>query len=74
MIDIEIPVRTLRISVNGSTLYNSDEAVRDFRDRLWSSAFLGPKLENIGVSEKRETLEGQDVVSYEIDCVFKPEL
>ena len=73
-IDVEIPVRTLRISMSGSALYDSNKAVRDFRNRLWSSAFLGPKLENIRVSERHEMLEGRDVVSYEIDCVFKSEL
>jgi Tfp pilus assembly protein PilN len=70
--EIDVPVRTLRLSVSGGTAGNCDDAVRDFRDRLRSSAFLGPRLENIGVSQKSETLEGRDVVSYEISCVFKP--
>ena len=72
MIEIDVLVRTLRLSVSGGPQSNCDEAVRDFRDRLLSSAFLGPKLENIGVSQKSETHEGQDVVSYEISCVLKP--
>lgn len=71
--EIDVPVRTLRLSVSGGSAGNCDDAVRDFRDRLRSSAFLGPRLENIGVSQKSETLEGRDVVSYEISCVFKPE-
>lgn len=71
-VDIDVLVRTLRLTVSGRSAGNCDEAVRDFRDRLRSSAFLGPKLENIGVSQKSETLEGRDVVSYEISCIFKP--
>jgi hypothetical protein len=74
MVDMNIPVRTLRLSVSGSPQQNCDEAVRDFRDSLRSSSLLGPWLENIAVSQESEMLEGQDVASYEIDCVFKPRL
>lgn len=73
-VDINIPVKTLRVSVSGSPQYNTDKAVRDFRDNLRSSATLGPMLENIVVSQESGMLEGQDVASYEIDCVFKPRL
>ena len=72
MVEIDVLVRTLRVSVSGGPESNCDEAVRVFRDRLRDSAFLGPKLKNIGVSQKSETQEGQNVVSYEISCVFKP--
>ncbi len=74
MIEISVPVRILQMSVSGSPQYNCDKAVRDFRDSLRSSAFLGPMLENISVSQESETLEGRDVASYEIDCVFKVRL
>jgi len=74
MIVISVPVRTLQINVCGSPQSNCDKAVRDFRDRLRSSAFLGPKLENIRVSQRSGTLESREVVSYQIDCIFKPEL
>jgi Tfp pilus assembly protein PilN len=72
MVEIDVPVKILRLIVSGGPQSNCDEAVRDFRDRIRDSAFLGPKLENIGVSQKTETLEGQNVVSYEISCVLKP--
>jgi Tfp pilus assembly protein PilN len=71
-VDIDVLVRTLRLTVSGRSAGNCDEAVRDFRDRLRASAFLGPRLENIGVSQKSETVEGRDVVSYEISCIFRP--
>lgn len=71
MVEIDVLVRTLRLSVVGGYQTNSDAVVRDFRDRLRSSEFLGPRLENIGVSQKSETRNGQEVVSYEISCVLK---
>ncbi len=73
-ININVPVRTLWMSVSGKPQHNCDKAVRDFQDRLRSSDSLGPRLENITVSQKSDTLEGREIISYEIDCVFKPEL
>jgi len=72
IVEIDVLVRTLQLSVSGGHKADSDEVVRDFRDRIRDSAFLGPKLETIEVSQKSETREGQDVVSYEISCIFKP--
>jgi Tfp pilus assembly protein PilN len=72
MVEIDVLVRILRLTVSGGQQSDIDEAVRDFRDRIRASAFLGPKLEKIEVSQKSETRDGQDVVSYEISCVLKP--
>jgi Tfp pilus assembly protein PilN len=74
MIDVGVPASTLQMSVSGRSQANNDKAVKDFKDRLRLSALLAPKLEDIIVSQKSDTFEGQDVVSYEIDCIFKPEL
>lgn len=74
MVDGSVPVNVLRMSISGGPQYDCNKEIRDFQDRLQSSAFLGPKLENIVVSRESETLKGQDVASYEIDCVFKPRL
>jgi Tfp pilus assembly protein PilN len=74
MIEATVPVNILRMSISGGPQYDCNKEVRDFQDRLQSSAFLGPKLENIVVSRESETLKGRDVASYEIDCVFKPRL
>lgn len=71
---ITVPVRTLRMRVSGSPQSNCDKAIRDFRDSLRFSTLLGPKLEDIKVSQEFATLGDQDVVSYEIDCIFKPGL
>jgi len=74
MIEANVPVRILRMSVSGSPQYDCNKEVRDFQERLNSSTFLGPRLENIVVSRGSETLEGRDVASYEIECVFKARL
>jgi hypothetical protein len=73
-IDVSVPASTLQMTVSGRAQANNDKAVKDFKDRLRLSALLAPKLEDIVISQKSDTFEGQDVVSYEIDCVFKPEL
>ena len=72
MIDIQFLARTLHMSVYGSAQSDCDEAVREFRERLLSSPFLGPKLENITVAQKYGNIDGQETVSYEIDCIFNP--
>jgi hypothetical protein len=74
MIDISVPVRTLHMSVCGNTAENYDEQVRDFRNRLRFSELLVSKLEDIRVAQGVEKLGDRDVTSYEIDCIFKPEL
>jgi len=74
MTDIDVPVRTLRMKVYGKPQHNCDEAVRDFQARLRDSDYFGPRLENITVSQESDTLEDQEVISYEINCVFKPGL
>jgi hypothetical protein len=74
MVDVSVPARTLQISVSGSSQNNCDKAVRDFRDQLRSSQAIGAKLDDIVVSQKFDTLQGQNGVSYDIDCIFKPGL
>lgn len=74
MTNVSVPVRTLCVNVCGSPQSNCDEAVRDFGDSLRSSALLGPKLEDTRVSQGFDILENQNVVSYVIDCIFKPGL
>jgi len=74
MIDVFVPVRTLQMKVAGRPQTNCDEAIRDFSELLRSSSLLGPKLENIRISQGLSKLKDQEVVSYQIDCIFKPGL
>lgn len=73
-VEVDVLVRILQLNISGDNQANCDQAVRDFRDRIRASEILGPRLEKIGVSQDSETIDGQDVVSYEISCVFKPGL
>jgi hypothetical protein len=74
MRDITFPVNVLKMSVSGRMRANNDKAVKDFKDRLRLSSVLANKLEDIVVSQKTDTFEGEDAVSYDIDCIFKPEI
>ena len=73
-IDISVPVKTLKISVAANPESNCDEAVREFRNRLLRSQSLQQSLAGINVSATSGTLGEQEVISYEIDCNFKPPL
>ena len=72
MIDKTVPAKTLLVGVNGSLQSDSDKAVKDFSDSLRSSTLLGPKLEDIRISQKVDAIK--NVVSYQIKCIFKPQL
>lgn len=72
--DVSVFVPTLRMNVVATPQSDGDKDVRDFRSRLLASALLGPKLEDITVSQKADKLNGLEVVSYEVNCLFKPRL
>lgn len=73
-VEVDVLSRTLHLTVSSGSQLNCDEAVREYRDRLRASPYLGPKLENIAVAQQSETRQGRNVVSYEINCLFKPGL
>jgi len=68
---IEIPVRSLTMTVCGDPSRNCDAAIRDFRDRLRLSEEIGPRLKGIVVSQRVDVLDDREVVNYEINCLFK---
>ena len=72
MIDASVPLRTLQMTVVGRPQSNCDEAIKDFSERLRSSSLLGPRLENIRIAQGVGKLEEEEIVSYQIDCIFKP--
>jgi len=73
--DDSIPTRTLKMRVSGNPSYDCDVEIRRFRDRLRASDYLGPRLEDVVVaSQGHDTIDGHDVVAYDIDCIFKPGL
>jgi len=74
LVDVIVPIRTLQIGICGHPQNNYDEEIRGFSDRLRSSNLLGAKFEDIRVSQELGVFEDQEVVSYVIDCIFKPGL
>ena len=72
MIDAAVPLRTLQMTVVGRPQTNCDDAIRDFSERLRSSSLLGPRIENIRIAQGVVKLKQEEVVSYQIDCIFKP--
>ena len=72
MVEASVPVRTLQMTVAGRAESNSDEEIRDFSERLRSSSLLGPRLENIRIAQGVGKLGEEEVVTYQIDCIFKP--
>jgi hypothetical protein len=72
-VDSNVSVRTLKMRVSGNPNYNCDIDVKAFRERLLASKVLGPRLEDVVIAAQGyNTMDGEDVVAYDIDCVFKP--
>jgi hypothetical protein len=70
-ISVSVPKRTLVLNISGNPLGNYDKAIKDFRDHLELSPLLGPKLEDIVVSQQIGRLGNDEVVSYVMNCVFE---
>lgn len=73
-VDIFVPARTLNLNIGANMAGDSDKEVRDFRDRLRYSDEFGSKLEDIIVSQEVEMLNDREIISYEMKCVFKPQI
>ncbi len=71
-VEVSLPVRELRICVCGRDPESSSEAVRKLQETLRSAAALGPRLDTITVSQNATTLDRQEAVQYELNCMFKP--
>jgi hypothetical protein len=71
--DKSVMVKTLKLRVSGNPGYDCDSEIKTFRDRLRASNVLGPKLEDVVIaSQGHDTMDGREVVAYDIDCIFKP--
>jgi len=69
-----VPSRTLSMKLEGPSSDDTDKAVKKFRKRLQLSSVLGPKLEDIPVSQEVDVEDGHNVISYELKCIFKPQI
>jgi uncharacterized protein YejL (UPF0352 family) len=69
-----IPARTLYLTLGGAAGDLTDKQVQEFRDKLRFSKVLGPKLEDIPVGQQVELVDGREVITYEMQCIFKPQI
>lgn len=69
--DIMVPVRTLHMSVSGSAGAGCSKQIKDFRERLLRSSCLGWRLQDIRVSQRSGTGKDEELITFEIDCIFK---
>ncbi len=71
--DTSVTVRTLRMRLCGNPSPDFDREIKAFRDRLLASDTIGTKLEDVVIaSQTNDTIDGRNVTSYDIDCIFKP--
>ncbi len=69
--NVNITKRTLTLDISGSAAGSYDTVVRDYGDRLKSSPVLGPKLENIVVSQRTDQSGDEKTVIYTMNLMFK---
>ena len=71
---VDVPVRTMKMVLAGKGRGAYGSTVKAFMEGLRGSrAFIDRGLQNIRVSQKSNTFGSEDVISYEIDCIFKKE-
>ncbi len=74
MVDTSVIVKKMLISVTGDRSKNHNESVKRFCELMRNSEVLGPMIDKISVNQKNKKNKGKEELSYEIDCVFKPDL
>jgi len=74
MVEVDGVERTLKMRVSGLPEQNCDEEVRDFMDKIRFSEKFGAKIQNITVSQEFEQVNDENIISYQIDCIFKPQI
>ncbi len=72
--NVTVPKRSLHMTVCGGLQNDCSKAVREFSDRLRFSDILGDKLEDIKFEQSIQKSGDQEVVTYRIDCFFKPKV
>ena len=70
-VNVTIIKRTLVLDINGSEQLDYGSLVKTYASRLKSSQELGPKLENIEVSQKPGSAGDINTVSYTMNLMFK---
>ena len=71
-IEREVYVPGLKIGVSGIHGSVSYEVVRELQNKLRYSERVGSRLDQITISQQSQNLQGQEVVSYELNCQLHP--
>ena len=71
MVNVTVSKRTLVLDISGSEQRDYGSLVENYSKRLKSSPVLGPKLENIEVSQNPGGAGGDNTVSYTMNLKFK---
>ena len=71
MVNVTVSKRMLVIDISGSELRDYGDVVQRYASRLKSSPVLGPKLENIEVSQNPGNVRDINTVSYTMNLKFK---
>ena len=72
-IDVPFSKRTLVLEISGDLPGNYETLVRDFRNRLKSDPWLGPKLKDITASKKPLGTGDDKTVSWTMNLIFESE-
>jgi len=70
--EILVPKTNLRISITEKSQSMQEQNVRVFKEKIRNSTFFKPFLENISVSQGIDSFKDADVITYQIDCSYKP--
>ncbi len=70
-VNVNTTKRKLILDISGDAAGSYDAVVRDYGDHLRSSPSLGPKLENIIVSQRTVQSAGEKAVIYTMNLIFK---
>ncbi len=73
-VDKMVSARTLHLTLGGAAGEISDREVQAFRDKLRVSSVLGPKLEDVPVSQQVEMVDNREVITYEMKCILRPQI
>jgi hypothetical protein len=73
-VEVSVPIRILHLSLTSFQQSNFDQVVRKYRDSLLADPAVGPKLDEIRVSQEFDKVENKEIISYEMYLVFSPSL
>ncbi len=72
---INVPVRSVVISLHCEQGCDGDQAVRDFQRRLMESESFGKCVSNVVITARTPAqIDNRDVTTYKLDCLFKTKL